>query len=180
MIRLRTSLIAFLIISSSILAASRIQAAPFQGRVVDAETDEPLEGAVIVIKWDRGLFVPCMDSCTAFYSAVESVTQFDGTFAIDLSRPWLAVRKTAQIYKPGYKITGLWRLGTEDKPLPDEPTIRLVKLKSLRDHVSDYPNFSVCSETPIERNRWCVPPEDIPHYVRLHSLQWKIFGSQGQ
>jgi hypothetical protein len=146
---------------------------------VDAETGEPLEGAVVVMVWYAPVLDPrCMDSCSKFHDAIEALSQSDGTFLVDFSRPWLAHRTAVEIYKPGYRVVGFGTPSIEGKGLPDEPVVRLMKLKSLRDYMDDHVQFSVCFSQPKDWSRWCVPPDKIPNYMRLHRLQWKIFGDQ--
>jgi hypothetical protein len=169
-----------LLLAPGVFATSETQASTFRGKVVDAETGEPLEGAVVIIVWYRPIFVPCMDSCSKFHQATEAVSQSDGTFAIDSSRPWLAHQRTVQIYKPGYRVANVGALNMEEKSAPDDSLVRLMKLKSLRDYMEDHVQFSVCPSKSKDWSRWCVPPDKIPHYVRLHSLQWKVFGDQRQ
>jgi hypothetical protein len=183
---LRLLLLAFIVVAGALTPLDS-EAATFQGQVVDAETGEPLEGAVIVIVWyQRVLFVsdengavfPCMDSCYAFAEAREVVTDPQGDFTIDLARWGLWSQRTSEIFKPGYRRTGLWSAAGEE-PMPKEPIIRLSKLKSSKQLHEYWYAFSTCSPDPKDRSRWCVPRDRITNYVRLKELEQKLYRSRG-
>jgi hypothetical protein len=57
--------------------------AAYKGRIVDAETKEPMEGVVVFMEWDYLQF-NIMPHYTAFAGAVETLTDKDGKFSL----PW--------------------------------------------------------------------------------------------
>lgn|GEM_PF-4943704 len=85
--------------------------AAYKGRVVDAETKEPIEGVVVIMEWDYLQF-NIMPHAFVFAGAVETLTDKEGRFS--LSRwwsfnPWktLTSRNHLTIFKSGYEpITG--------------------------------------------------------------------------
>ncbi len=80
---------------------------PYQGKVIDADTKEPIEGAVVVAIWTREApYFPSGES-VAFKKARETLTDKNGEFSIKpyhhyslrpLSKLWLRW----VIFKPGY------------------------------------------------------------------------------
>src|SRR5262245_56718478 len=55
---------------------------PYRGRVVDAETKEPIAGAAVVAVWMRDKVYP-LHSTHVFYAAREVLTAAEGAFEID-------------------------------------------------------------------------------------------------
>ena len=84
---------------------------PFQGKVVDAATKEPVEGVVVLVEWSQIHFF----SGSTFYDAQETLTDKQGAFLIPgiwVLNPWAHVSVEANIivYKSGYQAieTGLF------------------------------------------------------------------------
>jgi hypothetical protein len=170
-----------LLFFAGVLATGELHAALLQGTVVDAETGEPLEGAVIVVVWYSRILDPlCMDSCYKFHDATEAVSDGRGDFSVDVTTLSPISYFNAEVFKLGYGVRGLWNSRYQPSP-PTDPVIRLMKLKSLTDQVrGDSVDFSVCLPDPKDRFYSCVPPDKVTNYMRLHDLQWKIFGDQGR
>lgn len=85
-----------------------LAAGPWKGRVIDAETKEPLEGAVVLAVWERYYRTPMGDD-PYFYEAKEVLTDKDGRFDM----PWYVSFNLLPlisyiegpeftIFKPGY------------------------------------------------------------------------------
>lgn len=71
------------------------------GFVVDAETGQPIEGAVILVEWTQAKGVPGM-SYTESYKVVEVVTDKEGKASIEgVSSPLVSAPRVT-IYKRGY------------------------------------------------------------------------------
>ena len=63
---------------------------PFSGRVVDAETGQPIPGAIFVVIWMRSIPTPA-HAAEQFNDARVAVTDADGRFAIPpRDPPWLS------------------------------------------------------------------------------------------
>lgn len=76
---------------------------PFQGKIVDADTKEPIEGVVVLIEWRETHFW----AGSTFIDAQETLTDKDGKFYIPgiwVLNPWkrLNIRSILIIYKSGY------------------------------------------------------------------------------
>jgi ankyrin repeat protein len=171
----------FLCIFSFALSTAEISATILQSKVVDAETNEPIEGAVVAVVWHRPLFFPCMDSCTAFHDAAETITDVNGNFAIDISMGWLAHQRYITIYRPGFYGPGYfaasWLNLPKDPPLSESQVIRLIKAPSLQQDSqrSSYAPM-ICPENDI--NRFCVPPHKLKKYLQLKQLAREIRDSE--
>ena len=87
--------------------------ATISGTVVDAETNEPVEGAIVVFEWGQTKGVPGM-TYTDHYKTVETVTDFDGRFSVTRVLNPLVNEPDFVIYKKGYYC---WR--QEWDPLTD-------------------------------------------------------------
>jgi hypothetical protein len=107
----------------NILLPSELEAAMLKAKVVDAETNEAIEGAVVVVVWRRPVFYPCMDSCQTVHDAAETVTDAQGNFSIDTSMGLLANERMITTYRPGYYLptynVALWLTSAKDPP-PNE------------------------------------------------------------
>ncbi|MBI5454323.1 MAG: carboxypeptidase regulatory-like domain-containing protein [Deltaproteobacteria bacterium] len=89
-------------------SAISFAAGPWKGKVIDAETKEPLEGAVVLAIWDRAYRTPTGDS-SYFYNSKEVLTDKDGRFEIPSYAPinFLPIISYIRgpyftIFKPGY------------------------------------------------------------------------------
>src|SRR5262249_39321515 len=100
-----TALVLSSAVAGAVLAAHPLEASAFQGTVVDGDTEEPLEGAVVVVVWYRTALV-ALDSATVVHRAIERLTDSRGAFSADDSTPLLSFgfkRREAMIFKPGYQ-----------------------------------------------------------------------------
>lgn len=76
---------------------------PFQGKIVDADTKEPIEGVMVLIEWRELHFF----AGSTFYDAQETLTDKNGEFYIPgilVFNPWtrLGIEAGVIIYKSGY------------------------------------------------------------------------------
>jgi hypothetical protein len=176
-----------------LVACSSSRGAAYHGKVVDAETGEPIEGAVVVVAWHKKPFL-AMDGPQYFHNAREVLTDAGGKFSVDASPgidwnpltyvvkpPWIA------IFKPGY---GPFPIGhvrevsieeTKQTLLEKGAVIKLPRLRiedELRKYVSpsDLLFFSTCHPSLPEGQ--CVPLERIPNLLRLTNVQAKTLGLQ--
>ena len=83
--------------------------APFEGRVIDADTKQPIEGAAVLAVYDR--CVPSVQGSISFsIDAQETLTDKNGEFKIPEVRMWFGgkpkspERQTLTIFMPGYGV----------------------------------------------------------------------------
>lgn len=83
-------------------------AGPWNGKIIDVETKDPLEGAVVLAIWQRVYRTPAGDN-SHFYEAKETVTDKEGKFEIPSYTPinllpLLSYMRGPEftIFKPGY------------------------------------------------------------------------------
>lgn len=132
-----TFLLTLLVIGSLSGCAGTHEFGPYSGRVVDKETNEPIEGAVVFIQFftKEGHFA----GATSYYAdAVEVLTDNNGEFAIPVQRlrdtkigRWWDNEGSVIVFKPGYGCYP-WHKNTNVDPLtfPDK-TYVIVKLPKL-------------------------------------------------
>src|SRR3990172_6905256 len=85
-----------------------IAGGPWKGKIIDIETKEPLEGAVVLAVWERVYRTPAGAS-SYFYEAKEVLTDKEGKFEIPSYTPINLVPIISYmrgplftIFKPGY------------------------------------------------------------------------------
>jgi hypothetical protein len=125
--RYRLALLAAGLIALAVLAWPAGAAGPWKAQVLDAETGQPLEGVVVLARWDkRSVGWPHPER--QFHDIDEIVSDADGRFVIparDLStrNPWRAlVGPIITMFKPGY---GHWTFRPDGpRPLVEEPAVR--------------------------------------------------------
>lgn len=83
--------------------------APYKGRIIDADTSEPIEGVVVLGEWDREYPTPA-GAVHRYYDARETVTDKNGDFEI----PSVGLRVFTNIipmyvliFKAGYQHIGM-------------------------------------------------------------------------
>ena len=79
---------------------------PFKGRVVDAETLQPIQGAVVFVEWSRGV-ITLVEAQSEYYDAAEVLTDEKWYFHIKKKwslNPWtiFATDASVIIFKAGY------------------------------------------------------------------------------
>ena len=159
--------IAFLIVLVNFTSPASAFFKPYRGKVIDAETKEPIEGAVIVAIWTREApYFPSGES-VAFKKARETTTDKNGEFSIKpyhhyslrpLSKLWLRW----VIFKPGYgsfprhpkvRPKGISPNGLTSKIFSPYTVVELPKLKTKeerRKYLLRPPGVSVpYKETPL-------------------------------
>ncbi|MFZ3136137.1 MAG: carboxypeptidase-like regulatory domain-containing protein [Thermodesulfovibrionales bacterium] len=84
---------------------------PYEGRVIDADTGEPIEGVVVLGKWSTEIITPG-GATHNFYDAQETVTDKNGEFSIEgLGLKILSnvIPMDVLIFKAGYEYeSGSW------------------------------------------------------------------------
>lgn len=101
---------------------------PYKGRVIDAETGQPIEGVVVLGEWSKGLMTPA-GTVHSYYDVAETVTDKNGDFEI----PGLGLKILTRvepmnvlIFKAGYEYIGMgpWESFRKDGILKRKVTWR--------------------------------------------------------
>jgi len=155
----------FIIIGMVILIAVTCTYAkgPWRGRVIDAETKQPIEGASVVAVWEKEWAGLGAGAISKFLDANETITDKNGDFEIPwkyfLSVPYF--RKIDgpyfTIYKPGYGSFP-WHQVSPSHDLVavfegSGATVELPKAKNNYERLK----FMQHAELPIDAPDTCVP-----------------------
>ena len=169
------------LVSSSFGLPSVLWAQTYRGKVVEADTGEPLEGAVFVITWHKKPFIT-MDGPQYFHSAKEGLTDAKGEFSVDGSPTidwnpftYIMERPHIAIFKPGYGPFPVAHVRekrleeSEQEMVKGGAIIKLARLKT-QEELKRY-----TSQTGM-RIPSGVPNEDIPRLIKLINVQRKMAG----
>lgn len=172
-------------------SSTEAMAQTYRGKVVDAETGQPLEGAVFVIVWSKKTAFS-MNGSTSFHSAKETLTDAKGEFSVNGSpgidwNPFTYVqsRPDVAIYMLGYGPFPVGHLqgqsvseivksieDTTKAMTGDGAVIKLPKLKTqqeMRQYIS--PGSLGISAT--------FPHEEMPNLIRVINIHSKLAGVPG-
>lgn len=142
-----------------------IAAGPWRGKVIDAETKEPIEGAVVLAVWHRNYRTPAGDNAY-FYEAKEVLTNKEGRFEIPSYIPINLLPLISYIegpfftiFKPGHGSLpmGLWNYFTGAVVEPKEMEL-YGKRYRLATGLVEVPPL----KTREERLRLLLIPPSIP------------------
>jgi hypothetical protein len=136
---------------------------PFHGRVVDAETGQPLVGAAVVAVWRREAPGPG-HPVSSFHDAQEVVTNLKGEFALPRTTHMALVGEIAEpdvhIYFPGYRPF-LGGRGFETPASTEEQpkTVALPRIRTREERLQ-----YGATGLPVDTS---VPDARIPNLIRL-------------
>jgi hypothetical protein len=152
--------------------------ADFRGTVVDAQSGEPLEGAVVIVVWRRYPFGVFTHVSPIPYKTIETLTDTAGRFTADDS-PGFAPppfhSRDVFVYKPGYRVL---RVHARDKraALLPHPVAGLTKATTRGDAREAVQEVVGQVHICIARDQSaCVPRERVSHLMRLADIQRKLF-----
>ncbi len=91
---------------------------PWKGKIIDIETKEPIEGAVVLAVWERAYRTPAGDN-TYFYEAKEVLTDKEGNFEIPAYRPINLLPIISYIRGPNFTIFKPGYLSLSDRYLDE-------------------------------------------------------------
>jgi hypothetical protein len=142
---------------------------PYHGRVVDAETGQPLAGAVAVVVWSRERILP-LHSSTVFHAVREALTGPDGTWVLDgrdveMRAPPQTYPPSLDVYYPGYAaITSNVFIKSGGALIGDLVAGGTVRLPRLRVREERRRGFGLVPDTP-------TPFKDVPNLMRLINVE---------
>jgi hypothetical protein len=162
-------------------SATDARAQIYRGKVVDAETGQPLEGAVFAVVWSKKPRVT-MDGPEYFHSATEALTDAKGEFSVDGSPgvdwnpfTYIVNRPSVGIFMPGYAPFPTGHV----KEIPREEmvkgmigagvVIKLPKLKNQQEmrRYTSPGTLEILSDTPHEA---------MPNLMRAINIHRKLAG----
>ncbi len=160
-----------------IFAASAIthKYGPFSGRVVDVDTGEPIEGAVVLLCFDTKMYTPG-GPVSYFADALEVLTDAKGEFFLPAHRITLFrfphywdTRWSALVFKPGYgsfpRHKRSYRTNEGPGAIPENQfvTINLPKLQTKEERIRsiDDPDYYLL----------LIPPEKRKELFRLVTIE---------
>lgn len=137
---------------------------PYEGRVIDVDTGEPIEGVVVLGVWYKEIPTPG-GTVSEYYDAQETVTDKNGEFKIDgLGLKILSnvAPMDVLIFKAGYTYYGLmtWKeIKGLYKTEGNKAIIRLKKLKMEERRKQGTPDFYVGKRYDEKENltHTCIP-----------------------
>lgn len=158
---------------------------PFRGKVVDTETGEPVEGAVVFIRFFIKVFGSPGGPVIKTANAVEVLTDKDGEFEIPRAKyqpgsfrfpaRWLK-KGAAIVFKPGYGAfpghegtSESYSKSERSHPENEYITIRLPKLKTIEERKKNLRNIYYSSQ---------VPPKKQQLILELINIERKNIGFQ--
>jgi hypothetical protein len=139
---------------------------PYRGRVVDAETKQPLEGAVVLAVWRQDKVLP-LRMPTVRYTVREAVTDQDGRFVIDAKAveehaPRRTLHPSFKVFLPGYAAYNLSpfsaRAYRQGEFTGEGATIGLSQLKTREERLQQ-----IRSASPYDFSD--DPFNDVPRFV---------------
>jgi hypothetical protein len=157
---------------------------PYRGKVIDAETKEPIEGAVVVAVWMKNQF-GITESHEVFAEAKEALTDKDGEFVIP-GYKWTSIFfyfgiQPPQIYifKAGYGDFPWHQISPNPKqsnaallePFKTHALVELSKVKSREERLAVYHDYSLLEDYPHEK---------VLNLIKMKNIEGKNLGFNGE
>jgi hypothetical protein len=152
----------FVILALAMLSGCAItnKYGPYMGKVVDKETNEPIDGAVVFMRF----YTEGMYSVSQFENAVEFLSDKNGEFKIPPQRivtfkilSWWDERPSVIIFKPGYgaypghQDSSISRKNWGASPDKEPVTVTLPRLKTRKERKDNLGNLWAGSGVPQEK-----------------------------
>jgi len=154
-------------------AVDALAAGPYRGRVVDAETKEPLAGAVVLVYWIRNAPAIGHGPAQSFLGAEEALTDDRGEFIVAENPPsnWIPFTWRSLpnfiIFQPGYGYFP--RHFATTPPLPPTGFEGLLKIMEKQPVVFELPRLTTKEDRILVVrgvNPLVVPEKRVPHFIR--------------
>ena len=162
------------LVVAACLATDAFAAGPYRGRVVDAETKDPLVGAAVLVYWIRNAPGIGHGPAESFLGAEEALTDERGEFIVGKNPPsnwipftWRSLPKLI-IFQPGYGYFP--RHFATTPPPPPTGFEGLLKIMEERPVVFELPRLTEREDRLREAltvNPLVIPSHKIPNFVRI-------------
>ena len=146
---------------------------PYHGKVIDKETEQPIEGAAVVAIWWKETAM-IGHPIQSVHDAQETLTDKDGNFTIPgastisvnpFSRIW---EPKFTIFKPGYEVFGTsGGRGLEPPEKDGQTVVELRQLTTREERLKNLREVSISSR---------VPREKYPNLTKLRNIERKNLG----
>lgn len=173
-------LIGWFLVVSNYSYAWASEFGPFQGKILDADTREPVEGVVVLIEWQQYRLSSLFEN-TIFYDAQETLADKNGEFymsGIWVINPWtrLMLETNVMIYKSGYEAIrlGSWKGLLEAKSWRQPTKMRGNYILKVED---GKPVIVLKKLTDIEERRRKIPTDEpfvSDEQYHLVKKKWKL------
>lgn len=149
---------------------------PYRGSVVDAETKQPLVGAVVLAIWYREVPVGGHGPAVDYHDALEVLTDAQGEFTVPAKTHLTPIGKIREpefvIYSPGYGYFPVFQV---------RPTSKALEGAFRQDTTVELPHWKTKEEQrkklerlPIWTSR--VPGAKMPNLIRLANQEGEELG----
>ncbi len=142
---------------------------PFRGQIVDAETGQPLAGAVVLTVWWEAIFSPLGHPTEKFYDAREAVTDAAGRFEIArLSVPFwkLGIQPPRfSLFAPGYAPQRETVTPPAGERFVDPTVVQMRRLKTREERIHN-----------LYRYPPSIPDEKMPRLLEAVSKERMALG----
>jgi hypothetical protein len=156
---------------------------PYRGRVIDAETKEPLAGAVVLVYWMRHAPGIGHGPAESFLGAEETMTDDRGAFIVAENPPtnwipftWRSLPKFI-IFQPGYGYFPRYFATTP--PLPPTGFEGLLKIMETQPVLFELPRLTSRDELVDALYLLpprTIPPDRIPNLIRVLNVEARQLG----
>lgn len=159
---------------------------PWKGRIVDMETGEPLEGAVVLAVWDTVYRTPTGPHSN-FYNARETLSDKDGYFEVPRYTPinFLPLIRSIKgpflhIFKPEYLKVEIYNWeGMNEKPVELTRWVGDTTYTfRLSPGLIELPRLKTNQERKINLGRPLIPKNMMPNYMKLENQERINLGFQ--
>ena len=161
-------------------AVHAFAAGPYRGRVIDAETKEPLAGAVVLVYWIRNAPGIGHGPAQSFLGAEEALTDERGEFIVAENPPsnWIPFTWRSLpnfiIFQPGYGYFP--RHFATTPPLPPTGFEGLLKIMEKQPVVFELPRLT--SSATLPEAVYLLPPSTVPADSMPNLI--RLLGSEGR
>jgi hypothetical protein len=168
------SLVVAAVAVGALPAAAALAAGPYRGRVIDAETREPLAGAVVLVYWTRNAPAIGHGPAQSFLGAEEALTDDRGEFIVGGNPPsnWIPFTWRSLpnfiIFQPGYGYFP--RHFATTPPLPPTGFEGLLKIMEQQPVVFELPRVSTAEDRlriALTVNPLVIPKHKMPNFIRI-------------
>ncbi|MFQ5658011.1 MAG: hypothetical protein ACE5G5_10750 [Candidatus Methylomirabilales bacterium] len=145
---------------------------PYRGQLLDAETRQPLEGAVVLFYWERDVYGGAGGPVAFFLKAKEVLTDKEGRFHI----PWfigtslnplsVVLKPKSIFFYPGYGSEIVEVTPPDGEPFKDPSVVPMRKLRTRKERIRVVGGLLPGG----------VPDQAMPNLIRLINVESAALG----